>query len=169
MMPADRVAALRAQIRHHEERYYIHDDPEISDDAFDALMRELAALESAHPDVRDPDSPTERVGGRPATGFETAEHLTPMLSLENAYTDDEFRDFDGRLGRALEMDPPVDLTYVAELKIDGHSIGLTYERGRLVRGVTRGDGVRGENVTTNVRVIRAIPLTLRGEVPDRIE
>jgi DNA ligase (NAD+) len=167
--PADRVQQLRSLIRHHEERYYVHDDPEISDAEFDALMAELAALERAHPELADPDSPTRRVGGRPAEGFDTAPHMAPMLSLENAYQEDELREFHARICRALDRPETDVLSYVTELKIDGLSIALTYERGRLVRGVTRGDGVQGENVTPNVRVIRAIPLRLRGEAPDVVE
>ena len=156
-----RIASLREQLRRHEELYYVHAAPEISDAEFDALMRELAALEAAHPDQFDPDSPTQRVGGRPADGFPTMAHLEPMLSLENAYTPDELMEFDGRLRRALGHLADGPLPYVAELKIDGLSIALTYEDGRLLRGVTRGDGTLGEVVTTNVRTIRAIPLRLR--------
>src|ERR1051325_5549463 len=154
---ADRAAELRRLIRYHEERYYLHDAPEITDAEFDVLMRELQSLEAAHPELRDPDSPTQRVGGQVAEGFESATHLAPMLSLENAYTEDELQEFQARLCRALELPAETALAYVAELKIDGLSIALTYERGRLVRGVTRGDGVHGEDVTANVRTIRAIP------------
>lgn len=169
MRPADRIAQLRERIRHHEECYYIHDTPEISDAEFDRLMRELRGLEEAHPDLADPDSPTQRVGGRPADGFDAVAHLVPMLSLDNAYGADDLRAFDERVRRALERPDDAVIDYVAELKIDGLSIALTYERGRLVRGVTRGDGVLGENVTTNVRVIQAVPLRLRGDVPDVME
>ncbi|MBM3750590.1 MAG: NAD-dependent DNA ligase LigA [Acidimicrobiia bacterium] len=165
MDPATRIHELRQLLRHHEERYYVHDAPEISDAEFDARMRELSALEAAHPDLIEPDSPTQRVGGRPAEGFPTVAHLEPMLSLENAYSADELREFHARLCRTLDVDPATPLPYVAELKIDGLSIALTYERGRLVRGVTRGDGVQGEEVTTNVRTIRAIPLRLGGQSP----
>lgn len=165
MDPATRIHELRRLLRYHEERYYVHDAPEISDAEFDALMRELSALEAAHPDLIEADSPTQRVGGRPAEGFPTVAHLEPMLSLENAYSADELREFHARLCRALGIDPATRLAYVAELKIDGLSIALTYERGRLVRGVTRGDGVQGEEVTTNVRTIRAIPLRLGGQTP----
>ncbi len=156
-----RIQALRERIRHHEERYYVHDDPEISDAEFDALMRELGELEGAHPDLVTPDSPTQRVGGRPVEGFETARHAAPMLSLENAYSAEELGEFHARLCRALDVAEDTALPYVAELKIDGLSIALTYEHGRLTRGVTRGDGVQGEDVTPNVRVIRAIPLSLK--------
>ena len=167
-MPSDarpRAQALWQQIRHHEERYYVHDNPEITDAEFDALMRELREIEAAHPELVSPESPTQRVGGRPVEGFAAAEHAAPMLSLENAYSADELRAFHARLCRALEIAEDTELDYVAELKIDGLSIALTYEDGRLVRGVTRGDGVTGEDVTPNVRVIRAIPLQLNGTVP----
>jgi DNA ligase (NAD+) len=171
MHPASRIAQLRDEIRHHEERYYVLNDPEITDDAFDALVKELEALERAHPELVTPDSPTQRVAGRPVEGFSTAEHLQPMLSLDNAYTEDELRAFDERVrkGAGLAIAPDVTVDYVAEIKIDGLSIALTYEDGLLVRGVTRGDGVRGEDVTTNVRVIRAIPLRLDGAPSGRFE
>ena len=160
MTPAQRLADLRARIRHHEERYYVLNDPEISDAEFDALVKELEALERQHPDLVTPDSPTQRVGGRPVEGFASVEHQVPMLSLDNSYDEHELAAFDERLRRAVggEGDAPASLDYVAELKIDGLSISLTYEDGRLVRGVTRGDGSRGEDVTSNVRTIRAIPL-----------
>jgi DNA ligase (NAD+) len=164
----ERLAELRRLIRHHEERYYVLNDPEISDAEFDALMRELAALEAEHPGLITPDSPSQRVGGRPVEGFATVLHAAPMLSLDNAYSEDELREFDDRVRKGLEAGiRPID--YVAELKIDGLSIALTYEEGLLVRGVTRGDGVRGEDVTSNVRVIRALPLRLRGECAARVE
>jgi DNA ligase (NAD+) len=165
MTPAERAADLRERIRHHEERYYVHDAPEITDAEFDALMRELAAIEAAHPELVDPASPTQRVGGRPAEGFATGRHLVPMLSLENAYDEDELREFHARICRGLGRPADTPLAYVAELKIDGFSIALTYERGRLVRALTRGDGIQGEDVTANVRVIQAIPLALRSGVP----
>ncbi|MFA5907465.1 MAG: NAD-dependent DNA ligase LigA [Vicinamibacterales bacterium] len=159
MTPARRIEKLRQEIRRHEELYYMHAAPEISDAEFDALMNELKALEAAHPDLLTPDSPTQRVGGRPSEGFTTVEHLQPMLSLDNAYNEEDLRAFDERVrkGLAIEASP----SYVAELKIDGLSIALTYQDGRLVRGATRGDGSRGEEVTTNVRTVRAIPLSLK--------
>jgi DNA ligase (NAD+) len=167
MTPAQRVQHLRDEIRRHEELYYVHAAPEISDAAFDALMNELKALEARHPDLLTTDSPTQRVGGRPADGFVTVEHLQPMLSLDNAYNEEDLRAFDERVrkGLAIETSPE----YVAELKIDGLSMALTYEDGRLVRGATRGDGTRGEEVTQNVRTVRAIPLLLRGGPKGRIE
>ncbi len=170
MNPAERIAELRQRIRHHEERYYIFNEPEVSDAEFDALMRELETLERDHPDLVTLDSPTQRVGGRPVEGFATVEHAAPMLSLDNAYSEDELRAFDDRLRRAIaQAGGPTLPRYVAELKIDGLSIAITYEDGMLARGVTRGDGVRGEDVTSNVRVIRAIPLSLRGPSPPRVE
>ncbi len=172
--PLTRIQQLRDEIRHHEERYYILNDPEITDDAFDALIKELQSLERLHPDLITPDSPTQRVAGHPVDGFETAEHLQPMLSLDNAYSEEELRAFDERVRRGagglLDADSAVD--YVAELKIDGLSIALTYLDGVLQRGVTRGDGVRGEDVTSNVRVIRALPLRLAdpdGRAAGRLE
>jgi DNA ligase (NAD+) len=164
--PASRIAELRVFIRHHEERYYLHNDPEISDEEFDRLLHELEALEAANPDLVTTDSPTQRVAGRPTASFPTVDHLVPMLSLDNAYNEDELRAFDERVRRAVGLDQ---VAYVAELKIDGLSIALTYEDGALVRGATRGDGVRGDEVTANVRTIRAIPLRLRHANAGRIE
>src|SRR6185503_3011166 len=159
MDPAKRVDQLRQEIRRHEELYYVQAAPEISDADFDTLMNELKALEAAHPDLLTPDSPTQRVGGRPAEGFAQVDHLQPMLSLDNAYDEDELRAFDERVrkGLSIEQSP----AYVAELKIDGLSMALTYENGKLVRGATRGDGTHGEEVTQNVRTVRAIPLSLK--------
>ena len=167
MTAAARIQQLRDEIRRHEELYYVHAAPEISDAEFDALMRELQQLEAAHPELVTPDSPTQRVGGRPTESFATVEHLTPMLSLDNAYNEEELRAFDERVRRGLGTADAV--TYVAELKIDGLSIALTYEDGTLVRGATRGDGTRGEDVTPNVRTVRAIPLRLKSGPAGRIE
>ena len=167
-LPEERLRELRDLIRHHEERYYVRSAPEISDAEFDALLHELEALEAEYPDLVTSDSPTQRVAGRPVEGFATVEHLVPMLSLDNAYNDEELRAFDERVRRAAGLGD-VAVPYVAELKIDGLSIALTYEDGRLVRGATRGDGVRGEEVTANVRTIRAIPLKLRGGPAGRLE
>src|SRR5205085_2359947 len=166
--PEERIRKLRDAIRYHEERYYIFNAPEISDEAFDRLLHELEGLEQEHPDLITTDSPTQRVAGRPVEGFETVEHIVPMLSLDNAYDDEELEAFDERVRKGGGLgDTPV--IYVAEMKIDGLSIALTYEGGRLVRGATRGDGVRGEEVTVNVRTIRAIPLALRNGPADRLE
>lgn len=163
MDPSAEIARLRDEIRRHEHLYYVLDSPEISDAEYDRLLKQLEALEAAHPDLVTPESPTQRVGGIPASGFVSVAHAAPMLSLDNAYSDDELREFDARVRRGLglaEDAPP--LTYIAELKIDGLSLALTYEDGRLLRGVTRGDGTHGEDVTSNVRVIRAVPLLLKG-------
>jgi DNA ligase (NAD+) len=168
MDPLSRLTELRQLIRHHEERYYIDNAPEISDEEFDRLLHELERLEAEHPDLVTPDSPTQRVAGRPTESFPTVEHLAPMLSLDNAYNEDELRAFDERLRKAAGLGDSA-VTYVAELKIDGLSIALTYENGRLVCGATRGDGTRGEEVTANVRTIRAIPLALRGAPTGRLE
>ena len=168
MDPLARLNELRSQIRHHEEQYYIHNSPEISDAEFDRLLHELEQLEAQYPDLVTTDSPTQRVAGRPTDSFPTVEHVAPMLSLDNAYDEDDLRAFDERLRRAAGLgDAPVG--YVTELKIDGLSIALTYEDGRLVRGATRGDGVRGEDVTANVRTIKTIPLSLRGAPAGRLE
>jgi len=168
MPPEERLRELRDAIRQHEERYYIHNDPEISDEEFDQLLHELERLEAEHPDLVTIDSPTQRVAGRPIEGFETVEHLTPMLSLDNAYDEQELRAFDERVRKGADQgEAPV--AYVAELKIDGLSIALTYADGMLRRGATRGDGSRGEDVTANVRTIRAIPLRLRDGPAGRVE
>ena len=168
MDPLSRIQQLRQEIRHHEECYYILHAPEMSDQEFDRLLHELERLEAEHPDLVTPDSPTQRVAGRPTESFPTVEHLAPMLSLDNAYNEPELRAFDERVRKGTGLgDAPVQ--YVAELKIDGLSIALSYEDGRLVRGATRGDGFRGEDVTPNVRTIRAIPLSLRDGPPGRVE
>ncbi len=168
MDPLTRINQLRNEIRYHEERYYIHNAPDISDEEFDRLLHELERLETENPDLVTPDSPTQRVAGRPTDSFPTVEHIAPMLSLDNAYNEEELRAFDERVRRAIGRGDAT-VSYVAELKIDGLSIALTYEDGRLVRGATRGDGMRGEDVTANVRTIRAIPLSLRGAPTGRIE
>jgi DNA ligase (NAD+) len=167
--PEDRLRELRQLIRHHEERYYIHNAPEISDEEFDRLLHELEHLEAERPDLVTIDSPTQRVGGRALEGFETVEHLVPMLSLDNTYSEDELRAFDERVHRASRLEVSTPVAFVAEMKIDGLSIALTYENGQLVRGATRGDGDRGEDVTGNVRTIRPIPLGLRGGPQRRTE
>ena len=168
MTPADRIEQLRAEIRRHEELYYVLSTPEIADAEFDALLAELQTLEKAHPELVTPDSPTQRVGGRPVQSFPTVEHLSQMLSLDNAYDEADLRAFDERLRRAAGLGD-VAVPYVTELKIDGLSIALTYEGRRLLRGATRGDGLRGEEVTANVRTIRPIPSMLRGGPSARFE
>ena len=151
------IERLREKLRHHEYRYYVLDDPEISDAAYDKLMQRLQALEAAHPELVTPDSPTVRVGGTPREGFQTVQHARPMLSLDNAFSYDALRDFDRRVreGSGLEK-----IEYIAEHKFDGLSISLQYAGGKLVRGVTRGDGTTGEDVTPNVKTIRSIPLQM---------
>jgi len=147
--------------------YYVQAAPEISDADFDALMNELKALESEHPELLTPDSPTQRVGGRPTEGFAQVQHLQPMLSLDNAYDEADLRAFDERVRKGLSLDHSP--AYVAELKIDGLSMALTYDNGKLVRGATRGSGVRGDDVTQNVRTVRAIPLSLKAGPKGRVE
>jgi DNA ligase (NAD+) len=166
--PEQRLKELRDAIRHHEERYYIHNAPEISDEEFDRLLHDLERLEADHPDLVTSDSPTQRVAGRPTEGFATVEHLVPMLSLDNAYNEEELRAFDERVRKGAGLGAG-DVAYAAEMKIDGLSIALTFDHGRLLRGATRGDGIRGEDVTANVRTIRSIPLSLRGAPDGRIE
>jgi DNA ligase (NAD+) len=159
--PARRAEELRAEIRRHERLYYVDDAPVISDAQFDALMRELLELETAHPEIATPDSPTRRVGGEPQSAFPRAAHEVPMLSLENANGVAELETWLDRVRRAV--DDPDALAWVAEHKIDGLSISLRYEDGVLVRGATRGDGAVGEDVTVNLRTVREIPLRLRGD------
>ena len=172
MSAKDRIEELRRLIRYHEERYYILTSPEISDAEFDAYMRELQDLEAAHPQFITTDSPTQRVGGRVAAGFATVAHVEPMLSLDNAYNEEELRAFDDRVRRGLDAaGVGVDkVDYVAELKIDGVSIALTYIDRLLTGAATRGDGVQGEDVTPQTRTIRAVPLRLGAGAPvGRIE
>ena len=156
-----RAETLREEIRAHDRRYYEEDAPAVSDAEYDALLRELQALEAEHPSLTTPDSPTVRVGGAPSERFPRAPHVQPMLSLENALDDEELREWVGRVERGVE--DPDQLAYVAELKIDGASISLTYEDGVLVLGATRGDGAVGEDVTANLKTIREVPLRLRGK------
>jgi DNA ligase (NAD+) len=152
-----RVDALREKIRHHEYRYYVLDAPEITDNEFDQLMNELKQLEVQNPGLVVPDSPTQRVGGKPREGFSKAQHSSPMLSLDNTYSEDELRNWERRVH---ELSGRQDIQYVCELKLDGMSLALRYEDGKLVRGITRGDGTTGEDVTLNVRTVRSIPLSI---------
>ena len=154
---AKEIERLREEIRRHEYLYYVADDPEISDAAFDRLMVQLRGLEDKHPQLLTPDSPTQRVGGAPREGFQSVRHNTPMVSLDNAFSFEALGEFDRRV-RELTGREKVD--YVAEHKFDGLSLSLQYEKGKLVRGVTRGDGTTGEDVTPNVKTIRSIPLTI---------
>ncbi|HEY4902685.1 MAG TPA: NAD-dependent DNA ligase LigA [Candidatus Sulfotelmatobacter sp.] len=154
------IEGLRDQIRHHEYRYYVLDQPEISDAEFDKLMRQLKDLEVEHPTLVTPDSPTQRVGGKPREGFVKVRHSSPMLSLDNTYNEEELRGWERRVH---ELSGRNDVDYVCELKLDGMSLALVYEDGKLVRGVTRGDGMVGEDVTLNVRTVRSIPLSIPKE------
>ncbi len=161
-----KVEALRTKLRHHEYLYHVLDAPEITDAEYDAMMRELQALEKAHPELIADDSPTQRVGGKPREGFVKVAHSSPMLSLDNALGEAELRDFDRRVRDLLGAE---DFQYVAELKLDGLSLALQYRDGHMARAVTRGDGSTGEDVTENARTIRSIPLSapaaeVRGEV-----
>ncbi|ABI56035.1 NAD-dependent DNA ligase LigA [Alkalilimnicola ehrlichii MLHE-1] len=158
--PQARIEALRREIREHDHRYYVLDAPVIADAEYDALMAELQALEAEHPELITPDSPSQRVAGRPAEGFGEVTHAEPMLSLDNAFEEADLAEFDRRVRQALGLDPVV---YVAEPKLDGLSVSIRYEDGRLVRAGTRGDGRVGEAITENVRTIRSVPLRLRGE------
>ena len=163
---AGRIAELREQVRRHDYRYYVLDDPEISDARYDALLRELRELEAAHPELVTPDSPTQRVGGEASGTFGEVVHAVPMLSLENAFSEQDVLDFDRRVRDRLDTEA---VDYSAEPKLDGVAISLRYEAGRLTQAATRGDGTRGEDVTANVRTIRSVPLTLRGDVPRLLE
>ena len=157
MNPRQEIETLRRELERHSRLYYTDAAPEISDYDFDQMMRRLEELEAAHPELRDPDSPTMRVGGEPISEFATVVHDPPMLSIENAYSLEELRAWDDRARRGLGVDS---IEYETELKIDGVSISLLYENGRLTRGATRGDGVRGDDVTHNVRTVRGLPLVI---------
>ncbi len=155
-----KIEALREKIRHHEYRYYVLDDPEIADADFDKLMNELKRIEKENPSFITPDSPTQRVGGKPREGFVKAKHSSPMLSLDNAYSEEELREWERRV---QELSGRTDLEYMCELKLDGMSLALVYKDGHLERGITRGDGSLGEDVTLNVRTVRSIPLSISKE------
>ncbi|NBW89031.1 MAG: NAD-dependent DNA ligase LigA, partial [Gammaproteobacteria bacterium] len=164
---AAEIETLRRDIRHHNHRYYVLDDPEISDAEWDRLLLRLRALEAAHPELVTPDSPTQRVGAAPAEEFAEIRHRLPMLSLDNAFSDEDVVGFDRRarerLGRETQFE------YSAEPKLDGLAIAVTYENGVLVRAATRGDGTTGEDVTANVRTIASLPLRLSGDAPPLLE
>ncbi|HTR63347.1 MAG TPA: NAD-dependent DNA ligase LigA [Candidatus Binataceae bacterium] len=168
---AAKAENLREQINHHNYRYYILDDPEVSDAEYDKLMRQLEALENEHPELRTPDSPTQRVGATPSEKFGVVVHRRMMMSLSNAMNADEMVEFDKRIKRFLKSDD--DIEYVAEIKLDGLSVELVYEHGALVVASTRGDGINGEDITPNVKTIRSVPLHLRkpdhGHIPRLLE
>jgi len=155
-----KTESLREKIRHHEYRYYVLDNPEITDAEFDVLMNELKKLEAQHPELITPDSPTQRVGGKPREGFAKAKHSSPMLSLDNAYSEEELRNWERRVH---ELSGRSDVEYMCELKLDGMSLALHYADGHLERGITRGDGNIGEDVTSNVRTVRSVPLSISKE------
>jgi len=157
------IESLREQIRHHNYRYHVLDDPEVPDIEYDRLMRELQALEKKHPELITPDSPTQRVGDTPMASFGSVAHRVPMLSLDNAFSAEELHDFHRRVTTRLEMEISDSLRYAAEPKLDGAAVSLLYEDGVLVRGATRGDGSTGEDITHNVRTIESIPLRLVGK------
>jgi DNA ligase (NAD+) len=152
-----KLETLRDKIRYHEHRYYVLDDPEVSDTEFDRLMNELKAIEAEHPELITRDSPTQRVGGKPREGFVKVPHSTSMLSLDNAYNEDELRDWERRVH---ELTGEAKVDYVCELKLDGMSLALRFDNGKLTLGLTRGDGSIGEDVTANVRTVRSVPLTI---------
>jgi DNA ligase (NAD+) len=164
--PADRAARLRALLEDANHRYHVLDDPAIPDAEYDAMLRELEAIERAHPELCTPDSPTRRVGGLPLDGFDQVTHAQPMLSLNNAFADEEVDEFVQRIARELGEAEPV---FSVEPKLDGLAISLRYEHGVFVRGATRGDGATGEDVTANLRTVKAIPLKLRGDAPAVLE
>ena len=167
----DRISQLKERITYHNHRYYVLDAPEVSDAEYDRLMRELQAIENEFTELVTSDSPTQKVGAPPLDSFGTVEHGMPMLSLQNAMNADELREFDKRIKRFLENDK--DIGYVAEPKMDGLAVELTYEKGRFTIGSTRGDGFKGENVTLNLKTVKAIPLTLRTsadrKMPDKLD
>src|ERR1041384_7755437 len=171
--PQERIAELRALVARHDELYYRNAKPEISDFDYDALKRELAELEKRFPQAAravGEESPTEKVGDDRAEGFETYRHRQPMQSLDNTYSEAELREFDARLGRLLERDS---LAYVVEPKIDGLAVSLTYEKGKFVRAVTRGNGVEGDDVTATALTIHSLPRELKSvkgsAIPELIE
>jgi DNA ligase (NAD+) len=161
------VAKLRDELNRHNYLYYVEAAPEISDREFDRMMSRLTELEAAHPELRAPDSPTQRVGGQPLEGFATVRHAVPMLSIDNTYSYDEVREWDVRVRKGLN--PNETVRYVVELKVDGVAVSLRYENGQLVLGSTRGDGERGDDITVNLKTVREIPLALRGKPPELLE
>jgi DNA ligase (NAD+) len=164
-----RIEDLREQVRYHNRRYHIEDAPEISDAEYDALYAELENLEAEHPELVTPDSPTQRVGGEPLEGFDEVRHAIPMLSLANARKTEDLREWDARVRRLLGPEEEQELRYVTELKIDGLAVSLRYESGRFALGATRGNGAVGEDVTQNLRTVRAIPDRLDDEPPEVLE
>ncbi len=164
----DTLTQLRTTLRHHEYLYHVLDAPELPDAEYDRLMRELRELEAQHPDLITPDSPTQRVGAQPLAQFTQVRHEVPMLSLDNVFDEESWLAFNKRVKDRLKDD--AEITFCCELKLDGLAVSLLYEDGLLTRASTRGDGTTGENITSNVRTIRAIPLRLHGDnIPARVE
>jgi len=166
-MIKEKIQTLHKLIQHHNYRYYVLDDPEVSDSEYDQLMRELQSLEAEHPEFITDDSPTQRVGAVPLSAFEQVKHQVPMLSLGNVFSEEELKAFDKRLHDRLDIEAEIE--YVAEPKLDGLAVSLLYEDGKLVQAATRGDGSTGENVTQNIRTIQSIPLKLLGNYPSVLE
>ncbi len=165
-----RVEKLRTLLHRHNHAYYVLDEPLVTDAEYDSIFRELDALENEHPDLRTPDSPTQRVGGEPLSTFESVAHLVPMLSLSNAFSEEELKDFDKRVHDRLEISVDTPVGYVAEPKLDGLAVSLVYENGIFIRGATRGDGTTGENITPNLKTIGSVPLKLNGDsMPELLE
>ena len=160
-----RLTELKTLLNRAAHAYYVLDAPQMEDAVYDRLYRELLELEEQYPEQITPDSPSQRVGGSPSDGFSSVEHRISMLSLDNAFSDEEIERWHRRLLRELDLEEGTDLPMVCELKIDGNALALTYENGLLVRAATRGDGSRGEEITTNVRTIQSIPLRLQMEDP----
>ena len=167
-----RIETLRDQIRHHEHLYFVLDNPSISDAEFDLLMSELKQIEQENPNLITPDSPTQRVGGKPREGFVKVPHSSSMLSLDNTYNEEDLRNWERRVH---ELSGRKDIEYVCELKLDGMSLALRYEDGHLTHGITRGDGSIGEDVTLNIRTVRSVPLSIpkeklkKAEIPANFE
>ncbi|MEK9787768.1 MAG: NAD-dependent DNA ligase LigA [Flavobacteriaceae bacterium] len=164
---AEKIAALRKTLHEHNHRYYLLDDPVISDQEFDQLLRELQDLEEAHPEFYDPNSPTQRVGGGVTKSFETVAHRFPMYSLSNTYSKEELEQWEERIRKVIG--PQEEIEYTCELKFDGVSVSLTYENGALIQALTRGDGTQGDNITTNIKTINTVPLKLYGDYPPFFE
>ncbi len=160
-----RIAQLSKELQEHNYRYYVMAEPSVDDYTFDRLLEELQGLEKEYPQFRDPNSPTAKVGGAVNKQFRTVKHKYPMLSLGNTYSEEELDEFDARIRKSIGDD----FEYVCELKFDGLAIGITYRDGKLVQAVTRGDGVQGDDVTDNVRTIKAIPHQLHGDYPPEFE
>ncbi|HLS29986.1 MAG TPA: hypothetical protein VK021_03945, partial [Flavobacteriaceae bacterium] len=161
----DKIKKLREELENHNYRYYVLDDPSISDYDFDMKLKELQELEEAHPEFADKNSPTQRVGGEVIKGFKTVQHQYPMYSLSNSYSKEELEEWEKRIEKLIDHK----FEFTCELKYDGASISLSYENGELVRALTRGDGVQGDDVTHNVRTIRSVPLKLKGDYPEKFD